>query len=219
MLLFNGSLVLLGLLLLPFFWFLPLHAPDRAGLLRVAAAIGFVSTAALIGIGLTPYDLVDREHNWALAAWLTTSLIAVGLHAAALVTSRETPQWYALLSMAVALLLAAYACLAFSALGLRPESAFGPLEPSAGNLEPSAGNPVPRQMVRFALGGSDIRQAATAQKLVVLGELAWFLVFSWRTARTDALRPEQHSSDLQQAAQAYLRQMTGRAEEDSPSGK
>jgi hypothetical membrane protein len=128
MLLFSGSLVLLALSLVPFFWFLPLHAPDRAGLLRVAAAVGLVSTMAMIGVGLTPYDRMNGPHNTALALWLATSLIAVSLHAAALATSRETPQWYALLSILVALLLAAYAVLAFSALGLRA-TRFGRGEP------------------------------------------------------------------------------------------
>ncbi len=185
MLLFNGSLVLLALSLVPFFWFLPLHAPDRVGLLRVAAAVGFVSTVAMIGIGLTPYDVVDRAHNTALALWLTASLVAVSLHAAALGTSRETPPWYALFSVLVAVLLAAYACLAFSALGL-PLTRFGRGPPD----EPGEGNVVTHRLVRFIFGGSSVSQAATAQKYVVLAELAWFLVFSWRTARSDALRPE-----------------------------
>jgi hypothetical protein len=213
MLLFNGSLALLAISLLPFFWFLRLHAPDRAGLLRIAAGLGFVSTLALIGIGLTPYDLVNRQHNTVLAVWLTTSLVAVSLHAVALANSRETPQWYALFSMLVAVLLAAYACLAFSALGLRPTRL------DHGPPEPGQGNPVTHGLVRFIFGGSNISQAATAQKYVVLADLAWFFVFSWRTARSEALRPDERSLDLQQAAEDYLRRMTGQAEEDDKPAK
>jgi hypothetical membrane protein len=107
--LFNISIVLLGLATAPFFLFLPLHAPDRAALLGVAAALGVVSACGLIGIGLTPYDRYLEAHLRALAWWLVPFWIAVVIHSLALLLSEECHGVFPLLSMGLAVLIGVYA--------------------------------------------------------------------------------------------------------------
>jgi hypothetical membrane protein len=87
--LFNTSIVLLGVSTVPFFVFLPLHAPDRARLLWTAAAFGVLSAFGLIGIGLTPYDKHLAAHLEAHFWWILFFLIAVFLHFLALLQSEE----------------------------------------------------------------------------------------------------------------------------------
>ncbi len=68
--LFNRSIVLLGLSLLPFFTLVPSTVDSSGRTSWVFGIGGAVSAAGLIGIGLTPYDVYTTAHNVALAMWL-----------------------------------------------------------------------------------------------------------------------------------------------------
>jgi hypothetical membrane protein len=104
--LFNGAVVVLGVSIVPFFLCLPLHAPDRSHLLWVAAAFGLGSAVALVGIGLTPYDVYFGAHHTALFFWVTLLSVTVMLHFWALFTSDECSSWFALLSLALLIVIA-----------------------------------------------------------------------------------------------------------------
>ncbi|MBM4094717.1 MAG: hypothetical protein FJ276_35710 [Planctomycetes bacterium] len=106
--LFNGGVIILGASLVPFFLFLPAHAPDKSSLLWIAAVFGIFSTVALIRIGLTPYDTHLAAHQTALVLWVLLLLITVGLHAWALLTSTEASTLFGLVSFLLAMLIVTY---------------------------------------------------------------------------------------------------------------
>lgn len=68
--LFNRSIVLLGLSLLPFFALVPSTVDSGGRTSWVFGIGGAISAVGLIGIGLTPYDVYTTAHNVALALWL-----------------------------------------------------------------------------------------------------------------------------------------------------
>ncbi len=75
--LFNGSAVILGASLLPFFLILP----TTIGTLRKAVWVsGILSALGLIGIGLTPYDLHFTAHMTALGLWIGPMFVLVVCH-------------------------------------------------------------------------------------------------------------------------------------------
>jgi hypothetical membrane protein len=94
-LLFNLSVIVLGVTLLAFFVFVPSGSDAGQAVVRVS---GMLSSLGLIGIGATPYDRWYVAHCCALALWLGPLLVVV---IAYLITSalRETQsaatRWYA----------------------------------------------------------------------------------------------------------------------------
>lgn len=124
---FDASLALLGLTTIPFFLFLPTHAPDKAERLWIAAGLGVLSSLALAVIGATPYNLASGPHYTALFVWIVTLLAAASLHALALLCSREGTGLFALPSVGLAMVLAYYLargveCISVPGLERRPEA-------------------------------------------------------------------------------------------------
>ncbi|MHC4402740.1 MAG: hypothetical protein ACYTG0_24010 [Planctomycetota bacterium] len=154
--LFNGSVVVLAVSIVPFFLFLPTHAPDRTGILWIAAVFGIGSSIALVVIGLTPYDLHFLAHHLALFYWMVLLLVAVILHFCALWSSEECSGVFALLSLALAAVLAAYMICGMDLL--------------AGQILGSSAESLVR--------------SAAMQKWVVLTALGWYLVFGVRMVCT-----------------------------------
>lgn len=72
---FTGTVVLLGLSLIPMFLTVKDHAGDADNFSR---GLGTASAVALIGIGITPFDRVEVLHLFALGCWLL-SLSGVAL--------------------------------------------------------------------------------------------------------------------------------------------
>ena len=70
--LFNRSVIGLGIALIPFLCVLASHCGRAAWL---AGACGCVSSAGLVGIGLTPYDIYFTAHHVALGLWLVPMLV------------------------------------------------------------------------------------------------------------------------------------------------
>lgn len=149
---FNSSICILGVATTPCFLFLPTHAPDRVGWLTCAAGCGIVSSLALVGIGLTPYDRLFTLHHVALVVWIVSLLCACSLHAWALLTSREGMGLIALASVGLAILLVSYLLrgLEFVVIGGRSQS------------------------------GDPHSAAILAQKQVVVAALAWYAACSVR---------------------------------------
>ena len=106
--LFNGSVQVLAVSLVPFFLLLPLHAPDRPWMMGLAATFGLLSLVALAGIGRTPYDELGSDHILALFCWIGLLFAAAVLHGAALLLSREAPSALGLVSLTLAGIVAAY---------------------------------------------------------------------------------------------------------------
>lgn len=71
---FNGSIVLLGLLLIPFFSVMPSVLEEGQQIVRFA---GLFSACGLIGLGLTPYDQQLAGHLASLGLWLAATLVLV----------------------------------------------------------------------------------------------------------------------------------------------
>jgi hypothetical membrane protein len=69
---FNNSVIVLGVTLLPFFAILPATLP---GLRKLVWLSGSLAAIGLIGIGLTPYDRYFAAHNVCLGLWLGPMLI------------------------------------------------------------------------------------------------------------------------------------------------
>jgi len=179
--LFNTSLVALAIALVPFYLFLPLHAPDRAIPLVAAAMLGIASCAGLAGVGLRPYDVDMRGHVIALLWWIVPLLLTLMLHAWATLTSEECPRWLALVSLSLAVLVALYA-LRTAAYGLPPYT--------AGRIQTLAAS--------IAL-----------QKYVLFGCLAWYAVFSLRMLWVMRRPAEPADMTRDVAAAEYLRRLGG----------
>jgi hypothetical membrane protein len=177
--LFNTAVVVLGLSIIPYFLFLPTHAPDQAEILRVAAAFGVGSSLALIGIGLTPYDVHLQDHQAALFLWIVSLLITVILHFWATLTSRECSSIFALLSLGMAAVIAQYM--------------FREMDLLMASLAGSASAAFGRSIVM--------------QKYVVLSALAWYLVFGLRMVCTTELRPPKRPVALTPTAERLLKQL------------
>jgi len=177
--LFNTSIVLLGLSTVPLFLFLPLHAPDRAGMLWAAAAFGVLSVCGLVGIGLTPYDRYLDAHVAAHLWWILPFLIAVFFHFLALMQSERCPLVFPVLSLALVTCIAVYAV---ASLG--------------GGMSASAG-----QETSFAPA------AAAWQKYVFLGSLAWYAVFSLRMMCLVELSLPERRSTVDRSARRYLKRL------------
>lgn len=179
--LFNGSLALLSVSLIPFFWFLPLHAADRARLLRIVSYFGFASCAALVGIAIWPYDTHPSEHMLALFYWLMLMLAISALHCIALLSSKQAFSILGLLSLGLFLMIAA-----FIIRGL----AFGAAE-----------------------------ETVVAQKCLVGYSLAWFIVFSYRAARSEDLELPFIDSELDEMANDYIDRVCGTVSRDKDVGR
>lgn len=104
---FNRSIVALGLSLLPFFAFVPSTLGSGARTSWLFALGGAVSAAGLIGIGLTPYDVYFVAHHVALVAWLAPMfLLAIIYLALAFESDNASP---GLIGCTIALILAVLA--------------------------------------------------------------------------------------------------------------
>lgn len=71
---FNHSIIVLGVLLTPFFLVMPTILEEGQQVVRVA---GVLSTFGLIGLGLTPYDVQLVSHLVSLGLWLSSTLVLV----------------------------------------------------------------------------------------------------------------------------------------------
>ena len=107
-LLFNTALVVLGLAIIPFFLFLPSHAPDQWETLRIASVFGVISSLAVVGIGLSPFDAHPDAHVAALVLWVMSLSSAAVLHFGALWASRECSPLLAMLSAGLATAICVY---------------------------------------------------------------------------------------------------------------
>ena len=171
--LFTTAMVVLGVSIIPFFLFLPLHAPDRSTILWVAAVSGIGSALALIWIGLTPYDLYFEAHHTALFFWIVFLLATVILHAWALFASEECSSAFALLSLALAMMIGFY---------LLRGMEF---------------------VLTAALGSASdaLGKFATMQKYVVLGAVGWYLIFGIRMVSTTDVRPTRRDATMDYTAE------------------
>jgi hypothetical membrane protein len=176
-LVFNASLVVLGLATLPYFLFLPTHAPDKSELLWAGAALGVVSALALASIGLFPYDRFPRAHQAALVVWVLSLLAVTATHAWALMSSREGTGLFGLASLALTMLLAAYLVRSFEFV-----------------TAPLLG--IDREAILVSIG---------MQKYVVLAVLAWYMLFSVRILCTIERLDPDRPNRLDAAAARYLR--------------
>jgi hypothetical membrane protein len=68
--LFNGSLILLGVSLIPLYGLLKATDPKRSVMMTVTSVFGVISASGLIGLGLTPIDRMFVLHHVALGIWL-----------------------------------------------------------------------------------------------------------------------------------------------------
>ncbi len=149
---FNGSLIVLGVGLVPYFVFMPMQAWDRPGWLTLAAVLGTAACVALVVMGFHPIDLHPTRHELALFSWLTLIFGCSSIHAGAMLTSREnTTLVLPLTSVGVAML--AIAC------GISATSSVAAL---------LSGNP------------DESHSSAVLEKLLLLGVLAWVFTFSAR---------------------------------------
>lgn len=180
--LFNTSLMVLGLATIPFFLFLPLHVPDRAPALWCAAGFGLLSSLGLIGVGLTPYDKYLNEHLTALFLWIVPFLAALAIHFFVIMGSKECSPLFPLLSLGLAVLIALYLVRTL-AYGLPPQAADN---------------------------GASLLKSIALQKYVLFASLGWYLVFSARMLLTVDVKLPERDSGLDQEAEGYLRRLQGR---------
>ena len=108
-LMFNTAMMALGVLMIPFFVFLPMHAPDKPILLGIGAVAGVFSSLSLAGIGWTPYDLQFAAHHWWLAIWVLLLLLVGCIHFFALLLSKEASDWFAYSSLGLVIVICIYA--------------------------------------------------------------------------------------------------------------
>lgn len=100
---FNRSVIGLGIALMPFFGVLGSRCPSVGWLIR---ACGAFSATGLIGIGLTPYDVYFTAHHVALALWLVPMIVAMTAYfiSAALQEEASTSLWVATSAIVIAAL-------------------------------------------------------------------------------------------------------------------
>ena len=182
--LFGLSLIGLAIAIVPYFLFMPTHAADRIGWLRVASVFGGLSSCAMIAIAVTPTDQAVESHVCALVIWIVCILIVSSIHFLALFTSRESSFLWSFLSLGLAILMLFYA-----RHGLAAAAAIW------------WGKRMPMD-------------AVIMQKLVAVGCLVWFLIFSFRTAFARDLTPQAERILLReivdQQAKDYLRKITSK---------
>lgn len=87
---FNRGVVILGVLLIPFFLVMPRVLQRFRNLIRVA---GVVSACGLIGIGLTPYDQFFVAHQLCLAMWVAPMLLLMVTFFVAAVLDGFATRW------------------------------------------------------------------------------------------------------------------------------
>lgn len=170
---------MLGLSIIPFFLFLPMHAPDKSQVLWVAAVLGVGSALALTGIGLTPYDIYFRAHHTALFFWVVSLVATVILHCWALFTSEECSTVLALPSLGLAAVIVLYL--------------FQGLEFFLASMLRSP--------------SSDFAGFVTTQKYVVLAAVAWYLVFGARMVCTTEFSSSEPDLALEWTAEERLRRL------------
>ena len=105
---FNTAMIVLGVSMLPFFGFLPMHAPDRPILLTAASLFGMASSVSLIGIGMTPYDVHFQSHHLCLVGWVSMLGVAGGIHFIALLLSKECSDFFAFVSLGLVVIIVVY---------------------------------------------------------------------------------------------------------------
>lgn len=180
---FNTSIIVLGATLVPFFVFLPTHAPDRRFTLAAAACFGVISAIALIGLGRTPYDINSTGHHTALFVWVTSLSVAMLLHFWALLQSEESSDVFAFLSLGVAILIGVYIVRGIDI------------------------------VAAAKLGGErpELIESVMMQKWVVLAIVTWYVVFGLRMVLTTQLPSVNHNADLDRAAEKYAERLTRRS--------
>ncbi len=103
---FNGSVIILGAALLPFFSILP----TTIGRLRKLVWIsGTLSALGLIGIGLTPYDRHFAAHYVALGLWIGPLFVLLAGHLIASVEDGQTSFARSALTLALLCAISIYA--------------------------------------------------------------------------------------------------------------
>jgi hypothetical membrane protein len=177
--LFNASLVVLAVTQVPYFLFLPLHAPDRTLPLWGAAAIGVISCVGLAGVGLAPYDSHLRAHLTSLLWWIVPLLVALVIHALTIFSSDECSPLFSLISLGLAVLVGAYAV---------HTVAYG----------------LPSQLQGDA---ALLSRSIVLQKYVLFGCVGWYCVFSLRMLLV--LRPPEMNqfTDRDRSTEEYVRRL------------
>ena len=74
---FNGSLIILGLTLIPLFVLMPFIDIRSSHSKHVVATTGVLSSLGIVAIGLTPNDNLFVEHYIALFAWVMPTTIMI----------------------------------------------------------------------------------------------------------------------------------------------
>jgi hypothetical protein len=87
---FNRSVIGLGITLAPFLGVLASHCGRLAWL---AGGCGLVSSAGLVGIGLTPYDVYFTAHHVALGLWLVPMLVCMAAYFTSAALREEASLW------------------------------------------------------------------------------------------------------------------------------
>lgn len=174
---FNTSIVVLSISVIPFLWRLPHHAPDRSGTLRWASFFGITSTFGLAWLGLTPYNLKFDAHNRALYLWGIGLLLMAGLHAWAIWKSEYERRLFAMVSASLFLAICLYVCCGME-----------------------------MTVTRFLRGRSPIDRSVVMQKVVVAAAVLWFIVFSIRGSRRSLPTTGRrlHLARLDELADRYL---------------
>ena len=101
--LFNVSVVILGAALLGFFAMVPSATNEGQWYVRVP---GILSAAGIVGIGLTPYDILFIPHILALVLWLAPMVVLLFAHVVSSATNnRESSatSWLALATICAVL--------------------------------------------------------------------------------------------------------------------
>ena len=152
--------------------------PTRQAPLLVAAVLGIISCTGLIGVGLTRTTITCALHITSLLCWIIPLLVALIIHAWAILSSEECSPFFALLSLGLAFLVGAYA-IRTAACGL-------PLQ---------------------AEDTLALAKSIALQKYVVIACVGWYGVFSVRmllAIRPPAHTPQRQLDD---AARKYLRRL------------
>ena len=175
---FNISLTLFALSVLPFYLFMPMQARDRPWSLIASAVLGAMASVALMVMAAHPADLYPAMHHIALFAWALLLFLSTSIHGIAMLTSNENKALVMpLISIGVAMLAIAW-CIQFG------ETA-----------------------AAFAFHRRDIPlRAAFLEKFVFIGMMTWFIAFSIRAlVTTDFSEYRQKQRDID--AETYLGQI------------
>jgi hypothetical membrane protein len=175
---FRFSVILFAVCLLPHFVFVPMQAWDKPGLLIAVSAISSISVIGLIVAALHPVNLYPERHHLGLFVWVLLMFFATGIHAMALLTSKDNV-WLAmpLISVVVSTLAIGY-CITSA-------------ETVAASLNFLKDVPL---------------KSALLEKLMFLASLAWLFAFSLRMLLyTDF--SEYRQKDVERDAEIYLSQI------------